>query len=257
MELDQFQKERYSRHLVLEGVGEKGQKKLLDSSVLVIGTGGLGSPAAFYLAAAGVGTIGLVDSDCVDLSNLQRQILHSANDIGIPKVLSAKESLLDLNPDICVKEINIRADINNIDSIIEPYDFVIEATDNFDSKFLVNDACVRNGKPFSHGGVMAYGGQLMTYVPGKSPCYRCIFGGPPPADNDPKSKAILSSVPGVIGSLQATEAIKYLTGTGELLTGRLLVFDALRMTFRRVELPAASCDCPVCSKKFQLTKEHE
>ena len=248
MELDITQKERYSRHLVLEGVGEEGQKKLLESSVLVIGTGGLGSPAAFYLAAAGVGTIGLVDSDSVELSNLQRQLLHSVNDIGKEKVASAKESLLALNPDICVRAISIRADESNIDELIKPYDFIIEASDNFDTKFLVNDACVRNKKPFSHGGVMAFGGQLMTYVPEKSPCYRCIFGGPPPADTSPESKAILSSVPGVIGSLQATEAIKYLTGNGELLAGRLLVFDALRMTFRCVPLPEVSHDCPVCEK---------
>ncbi len=250
MELNSEQRERFSRHLLLDGIGEEGQMRLCESSVLVIGAGGLGSPAAFYLAAAGVGTIGIADSDCVDLSNLQRQILHSVNDIGKEKVISAKESLLALDPDISVKAINIRADESNIDSLIEPYDFVIEASDNFDTKFLVNDACVRNKKPFSHGGVFAYGGQLMTYVPGKSPCYRCVFGDPPPADSDPKSKAILSSVPGVIGSLQATEAIKYLTGTGELLTGRLLVFDALKMTVRIVPLPPVSDDCPVCKKYY-------
>lgn len=250
MELNDQQKERYSRHLLLDGIGEEGQKRLLESSVLVIGAGGLGSPAALYLAAAGVGTIGIADSDCTDLSNLQRQILHTVKDIGRKKVLSAKESLLALNPDICVNAINIRADESNIDSLIRPYDFIIEASDNFDTKFLVNDACVRNKKPFSHGGVLAFGGQLMTYVPDKSPCYRCVFGSPPPADNDPKSKAILSSVPGVIGSLQATEAIKYLTGAGELLTGRMLVFDALRMTVRTVPLPSASDDCPVCKKNY-------
>ncbi len=254
MELSEMQRQRYARHLILNQFGEEGQKKLLQGRVLIIGAGGLGSPAALYLAAAGVGTLGLADSDRVELSNLQRQILHGTNDLGREKIQSARESLEHLNPDVKLLATCCRADEQTIDSLLDGYDFVIDATDSFESKFLINDACVRHRMPFSHAGVTRFGGQLMTYVPGKGPCCRCIFQHPPEEPVMPEEKAILSTVPGVIGCLQATEAIKYLTGTGELLTGRLLIFDALSMTFRRIALPDTAEDCPVCHPSLSAKK---
>ena len=256
MALTGEQIERYSRHISLKEIGVKGQKKLLESRVIIIGAGGLGSPAAMYLAAAGVGTIGIADADRVDLSNLQRQIVHSTADIGREKVLSAKETLNAMNPDVNVKTYHERIAADNILDIIKGYDFVIDATDNFPTKFLINDACVMSEKAFSHAGIIRFQGQLMTYVPGQSVCYRCVFKEPPPKDAVPtcKQTGIIGAVPGVIGSLQAMESIKYLTGIGELLTGCLLTYDALTMQFRRIKLPNRVPDCPVCGDNPTIRK---
>ena len=228
------QLERYSRHIILKEVGAKGQKKLLNAKVLIIGAGGLGAPAAMYLAAAGVGTIGIADADEVDLSNLQRQIIHTTQDVGKAKVLSAKETMEAINPDVKVNTYRTFIDSENIMDIIKDYDFVIDGTDNFPAKFLINDACVMAKKPFSHAGIIRFKGQLMTYVPGQGPCYRCVFKNPPPKDAVPtcKQAGVIGAMGGVIGSLQAMEAIKYILGVGELLTGYLLTYDALKMEFR-------------------------
>lgn len=246
---------RYSRHILLKEVGGKGQQKLLDGKVLVIGTGGLGSPIAFYLAAAGVGTIGLADADEVDLSNLQRQIIHFTPDVGKPKVLSAKEKMEAMNPDVTVRPYQTWVTAANIAGIIREFDFVIDATDNFAAKFLINDACVLAGKPFSHGGILQFDGQTMTVVPGESACYRCIFPEPPPKEVIPTcSRAgVIGVLPGVIGTLQATEAIKFLLGAGELLTDRLLTYDALRMRFREVAL-RKNPTCPLCGESPTITE---
>lgn len=242
------QAERYARHIALAEIGEAGQEQLLRAKVLVIGAGGLGSSASIYLAAAGVGTIGIADADEVDLSNLQRQILHKTGDIGRAKVQSAKETLEAMNPDVVVKPYAIRVSGKNIMELIEDYDFIIEATDNFASKFLINDACVMAKKPFTHAGIMRFQGQIMTYVPGKGACYRCVFQDPPPKNAVPtcKETGIIGAMAGVMGTLQAMEAIKYITGAGQLLTGTLLTYDALTMTFRKVPLPENTDGCVVC-----------
>ncbi len=248
MELSSIQKERYSRHIVIDEIGESGQKQLLNAKVLIIGAGGLGSPAAMYLAAAGVGTIGIADADRVDLSNLQRQIMHSYNDFNKPKVQSAGETLSLINSDVKINEHYTFIDEKNIEEIIENYDFIIDAADNFSTKFLINDACVKLRKPFSHAGVIRFNGQLMTYVPECGSCYRCIFKEPPP-DNEVlncSQAGVIGAMCGVIGSLQAMEAVKYITGVGELLTGSLLVCDAMTMEFRKVKLPECTGDCIVC-----------
>ncbi|WP_034599217.1 HesA/MoeB/ThiF family protein, partial [Desulfosporosinus sp. HMP52] len=243
------QSERYSRHINLREIGTKGQEKLLESKILIIGAGGLGSPAAMYLAAAGIGTIGLVDPDFVEISNLQRQIIHAYKDISKPKVTSGKETIQDLNHDVNVVTYQEWATLDNITDIIKDrdYDFVIDATDNFAAKFLINDACVRLKKPFSHAGVVEYAGQTMTYVPGEGPCYRCVFLDPPPRDAVPGNQevGILGVIPGIIGTIQATEGIKYLLNIGELLTGKLLVFDALEMDFRKVKVTSRE-NCSSC-----------
>ena len=243
------QLERYSRHIILKEIGVKGQKKLLNAKVLIIGAGGLGAPAALYLAAAGVGTIGIADADVVDLSNLQRQVIHATADIGKPKVESAKESMLAINPDITVNTYQEFIYSGNIAEIIADYDFILDGTDNFPAKFLINDACVLAGKPFCHAGIIRFSGQLMTYVPGQGPCYRCVFKNPPPRDAVPtcKQAGVIGAMAGVIGCLQAMEAVKYITGAGELLTGRLLTYDALKMSFRTVKVPR-DCNCAVCSE---------
>lgn len=256
MKLQKEQQERYARHIVLEGVGKAGQEKLLNAKVFVIGAGGLGSPVAMYLAAAGVGTIGIADADEVDLSNLQRQILHATADLGKGKVESAKETLNSLNPDVTVNIYHTYITAENIRFIIADYDFVIDASDNFQTKFLINDACVLEKKPFSHAGVLGFKGQLMTYVPGEGPCYRCVFNTPPAEDSVPNCKqiGIIGAMAGVIGSLQALEAIKYILGVGDLLTGYLLTYDALTMEFRKVKLPKRVSDCPVCGEHPTITE---
>lgn len=243
--LSEEQLERYSRHIMLEEIGKEGQEKLLQSRVLIIGAGGLGSPAAMYLAAAGVGTIGLADGDAVDLSNLQRQIIHWTKDRGRDKVQSGKETLEGINPDVTVNTYKLLVNSDNISDLISEYDFVLDCTDNFEAKFLINDACVKGKKPFVHAGVSELQGQLMTYVPDMGPCYRCIFE-KPPAETD--VKGVVGAAVGVIGSLQAMEAIKYLLGAGELLTGCLLTYDALRAEFRRVKLSNKVGDCKACGK---------
>ncbi|WP_455057687.1 thiazole biosynthesis adenylyltransferase ThiF [Jutongia sp.] len=249
------QLERYSRHIILQEVGVKGQKKLLNASVLIIGAGGLGAPAALYLAAAGVGTIGIVDADEVDLSNLQRQVIHTTNDVGKAKVKSAAETMEAINPDVTVKTYRTFVDSTNIMDLIKDYDFIIDGTDNFPAKFLINDACVMAGKPFSHAGIIRFKGQLMTYVPGEGPCYRCVFKNPPPKDAVPtcKQAGVIGAMGGVIGSLQAMEAVKYIIGKGELLTGKLLTYDALKMEFHTIKLPKDH-HCAVCGDEPTITE---
>ncbi len=248
--MNNTQLERYSRHILLKEIGFNGQNKLLSSKVLIIGAGGLGSPSAMYLAAAGVGTIGIADNDKVSLSNLQRQIIHSTDRLGKDKTESAKETINRLNPDVKVNVHNIFVSSENIADIIKNYDFVIDAVDNFEAKFLINDACVINKKPFSHAGVVGFGGQMMTYVPDKGVCYRCVFKEPPQADcvQNCRQNGILGAVAGVIGTLQAVEAVKYLLNTGDLLTGCLLTYDGLKAEFRKIKLPEKVNDCPVCIK---------
>lgn len=243
------QKERYARHLMLEGVGEEGQQKLLGGSVLVIGAGGLGSPALLYLTAAGVGRIGVADSDIVELSNLQRQILHNSKKVGRSKVDSAAEILSPINPDVELVPCRVRVTADNISALIKEYDFVIDATDNFESKFLINDACVAANRAYSHGGILRYSGQTMTIIPGVSSCYRCIFPEEPESEDAIAcSKAgVLGVLPGIIGTLQATEAIKFLTGVGDLLAGRLLIYDSAAMKFREIAV-RRNAACPACGK---------
>jgi molybdopterin/thiamine biosynthesis adenylyltransferase len=235
MNLTDDQIERYSRHIILKDVGGKGQEKILNSKVLIVGTGGLGAPAALYLAAAGVGTIGLIDGDTVDLSNLQRQVIHFTPDVGKEKVQSAKEKIALINPDVKVIAMHDLFRADNALDLIKDYDFIIDGTDNFAAKFLVNDACVLGKKPFSHGGILRFDGQTMTYVPG-SASYRCVFKEPPPVGMVPtcSQAGVFGAIAGMLGTIQAAEALKYITGVGELLTNRLLIFDALNMKFRTV-----------------------
>lgn len=251
------QLERYSRQIILDDVSVKGQEKILNSKVLIIGTGGLGAPAAMYLGAAGVGTIGLVDADTVDLSNLQRQIIHSTQDVGKLKVISGKETINAINPDVNVITYNERATSANILDIIKDkdYDFIIDGTDNFPVKFLINDACVMLQKPFSHAGIIRFQGQTMTYVPGQGPCYRCIFKNPPPPDVVPtcQQAGVLGVMGGIIGSIQASEALKYITGVGDLLTGKLLTFDAKKMNFRTVNIHHDK-NCAICGETPTIHK---
>jgi molybdopterin-synthase adenylyltransferase len=245
--LTEEEQARYQRNLLLEGFGPEGQLKLRRARVLVVGLGGLGSPAVYYLAAAGVGEIGLVDGDRVELSNLQRQILHGDGDVGRRKTTSAAESIGRRYRHVRLTICEDRLTQRNAVELLTPYNFVIEATDNFESKFLVNDVCVRLGKPFSHAAVSGYHGQAMTVIPGAGPCYRCIFGEVPPADavRSPEEEGTLGTVPGVMGAIQATEAIKYLVGVGRLLVGRLLTWDALSSTPREVALPPKP-SCTLC-----------
>ena len=256
MALSDEQLERYSRHITLKEIGVRGQKKLLDAKVLIIGAGGLGAPAAMYLAAAGAGTIGIADSDSVDLSNLQRQVIHTTNDIGKPKAESAAETIKALNPDVNVITYNEYVNSKNIASIISGYDFIIDGTDNFPAKFLINDACVLGRKPFCHAGILRFEGQLMTYVPGQGPCYRCIFEAPPPKDAVPSCReaGVIGAMAGIIGSMQALEAVKFITGQGDLLTRSILVFDGLKMTWRKVRLPEKVTNCPVCGADPSITE---
>lgn len=255
MRLTEEQIERYSRHIILEQVGGAGQEKLLSSKVLIVGAGGLGAPAALYLAAAGVGTIGIIDYDRVDLTNLQRQIIHHTADLGTEKVNSAKAKIQAINPDVTVRTYQTRVTAGNIREIVRQYDFVIDGTDNFPAKFLVNDACYFEKVPFSHAGILRFDGQLITVLPGETTCYRCIFHSPPPAGAVPSCSqaGVLGVLAGVIGSLQATEAIKYLLGVGKLLTGILLTYDALKMDFRAVKLNR-NPNCPLCGKNPEITE---
>lgn len=253
--LTEDQIERYSRHIILKEVGGKGQQRLLNGKVLIIGAGGLGAPIALYLAAAGVGTIGIADADDVDLSNLQRQVIHFTSDIGKPKVESAREKMEAINQDVKVITYKEWVSAANIGSIIADYDFVIDGTDNFAAKFLINDACVLAGKPYSHGGILQFVGQTITVLPGTSTCYRCIFPAPPPKNAIPtcSQAGVIGVLPGVIGSIQATEAIKFLLGKGELLAGRILMYDALNMKFRDVEIKR-NPNCPVCGDHPTITE---
>ena len=244
--LGRAQRERYSRHLLLPEIGSEGQEKLLAARVLLVGVGGLGSAVALYLVAGGIGTLGLVDDDRVELSNLQRQIIHFSPDIGIAKTKSASDKLHMLNPDVAVKSYSLRLHSGNIDDIIAPYDFVVDCTDDFPTKFLINDACVAAGIPFSHGGIMGFTGQTMTIIPGQSACYRCVFTSvPPPEVALCCSKAgVLGALAGLLGTIQVAEAMKYILGTGELLTNALLTCNSLSMEFRKIPLNRRfECTC--------------
>ena len=251
MILSEEQAERYSRHFVLREIGVSGQKKLLQSKVLVIGAGGLGSNAIMQLAAAGVGVLGIADYDNVDLSNLQRQTIHRVKDVGTAKVLSAKRAVEELNPDVSVNLHSQRMTADNIQGVIERYDFVLDCTDRFETKFLINDACVLSKKPYSHAGAVRFEGQAMTYVPEKNvPCLRCLLGGVPPLEDTLtcSQAGVLGAVTGVIGSVQAMEAVKFLLGKGELLTGKVLHFDGLTMRVRVTDIPHADPHCAVCGE---------
>ena len=247
MNFSHQQLERYSRHILLADVGVEGQEKLLAARVLVVGAGGLGCPAALYLAAAGVGVIGIADNDVVDLSNLQRQIAHATADVGRAKVDSAAASMRAINPDIQVRSHRLFLRADNIRGMIRDYDFVIDGTDSFATKFLVNDACVLEGIPFSHGGILRFNGQTMTILPGSSACYRCVFRAMPPPGAVPtcSEAGVLGAIAGMLGTIQAAEALKFITGAGTLLTNALLRFDARTMDFRKVTLRRQE-DCPVC-----------
>jgi adenylyltransferase/sulfurtransferase len=250
--------ERYSRHIILPEVGGTGQARLLESRVFMIGAGGLGSPAAYYLAAAGVGTIGIADADEVDLSNLQRQILHNNNRIGMPKVESAKLTLEAMNPDVEVRTYPYRITEENIRDIIRDYDLVIDGCDNFPTRFLVNDACFFEQKPLVSGAMFRFEGQVATFKPHadpQGPCYRCLYPEPPPAGLVPScaEAGILGALAGAVGTIQAVEAIKELLGIGESLSGRLLVFDALRMEWKKLKLHKDPA-CPLCGKNPAITE---
>jgi molybdopterin/thiamine biosynthesis adenylyltransferase/rhodanese-related sulfurtransferase len=241
------QKQRYSRHLLVPEVGEAGQTKLLASKALLVGAGGLGSPAGLYLAAAGVGTIGLVDSDVVDLSNLQRQILHTNDSVGKPKTESGERTLRALNPDVKVVRHDLRLDSSNIMDVIAPYDVILDGSDNFTTKYLVNDAAVLANKPNVYGSIFRFDGQATTFVPRQGPCYRCLFPEPTPAELAPScdEAGVLGVLPGMVGLVQATEAIKLLLGRGRTLVGRLLTYDALEMSFHEYKL-RRDPKCAVC-----------
>ena len=248
-ELTPAQQKRYSRHVLIPEVGKEGQLKLLDSKVLIIGAGGLGSPAAYYLAAAGVGTIGVVDSDVVDESNLQRQILHNSKRIGQPKVDSAKQTLEDLNPDVKVVPYQMRLTRDNIIDIFKDYDLIVDGSDNFPTRYLVNDASVLLKKTVVHGRIFRFDGQVSVFKPFEGPCYRCVFPEPPPPELAPScdEAGTLGILPGIVGLFEANEAVKLLLGIGEPLIGRLLMIDALTDEFRTLRLKRDT-KCPVCGE---------
>ena len=245
--LNPEQMHRYSRHVLIPEVGEEGQLKLLDARILLLGAGGLGSPAALYLAAAGVGTIGIVDADVVDESNLQRQVIHTTDRVGTSKVESAREAINRLNPDVTVIGHDVRMDADNAAEIISQYDIVIDGTDNFDTMYLVNDVCTRLGKPNITSSILGFDGQITTIVPHEGPSYRCIYPEPPPPALAPSCSevGVLGVLPGIMGLLQTNEAIKLVLGIGETLAGRLLLFDALSTTFTELKL-RRNPECPVC-----------
>ncbi len=249
------QLERYSRHILLEDVGVEGQLKLLEAKVLIIGAGGLGAPVSLYLAAAGVGTIGIVDNDRVEISNLQRQIVHFSKDVDRAKVESAQEKMEAINPDVTVNTYREFLDAANIKDIINDYDFIVDGTDNFPTKFLINDACVMENIPFSHGGIVGFDGQTMTILPGHSSCYRCTFNSPPPPDAVPtcSQAGVLGAIAGMLGTIQAAEVLKFITGAGELLSDTLLSFDAKTMDFRKVALKKR-LTCPLCGENPTITE---
>ncbi len=240
--------ERYSRQIILPDVGGEGQKKLLSSRVLIVGMGGLGSPAALYLAAAGIGTLGVVDFDTVDLSNLQRQIIHSTEDLGKLKTRSAAETIKAINPDVRVIEHACRLNADNIIEIISPYELIVDGTDNFPSRFLLNDACLLEQKPMVHGAIYRFEGQASTFVAGKGPCYRCLLAEMPPPGMVPRCReaGVFGVLPGIIGAIQAAEAIKLILKIGKPLIGRLLHFTAFEMEMIELEL-IKDPDCPACS----------
>jgi sulfur-carrier protein adenylyltransferase/sulfurtransferase len=252
------QRERYSRHMLVPEIGIEGQQKLLDAKVLLLGAGGLGSPTALYLAAAGVGTIGIVDDDVVDLSNLQRQVIHSTQRIGIPKVDSAEESIHALNPDVNVVKYQTRIDASNIVEIIKDYDVVVDGVDNFPTRYLLNDATVRLKIPVVSASILGFDGQLSVFKPYEGPCYRCLFREPPPAELAPSCGAngVLGVLPGTMGLLQATEVVKLIVGIGEPAIGRLLLYDALGATLTEVKVHRDP-ECPICSRDPEEIADEE
>jgi sulfur-carrier protein adenylyltransferase/sulfurtransferase len=254
--LEPAQRARYSRHLLIPEVGEEGQLRLLESRILLIGAGGLGSPAALYLAAAGVGTLGIVDDDAVDATNLQRQIIHSTARLGEPKAESAKQTIEALNPDVKVKLYRERLTSENADRILgEGWDVIVDGADNFPTRYLLNDASVWHGIPVVHGSIFRFEGQVTVFRPGTGPCYRCLFPQPPPPELAPSCAegGVLGVLPGVVGSVQATEALKLALGIGEPLVGRLLLYDALDAAFTEVSL-RRDPDCPVCGEHPTITE---
>ena len=255
MDFNDDQLLRYSRHIILPEVGGKGQAKIANAKVFIIGAGGLGCPVGYYLTAAGVGTIALIDNDTVEMSNLQRQIAHSVNTIGMPKVESAKKTFKALNPDVNIIAIQKRISKDDILDLIRDYDVVIDGSDNFPTRYLVNDACVIAKKPLVSGAILRFEGQVTTIVPGDGPCYRCLFEEPPPPGLVPSCQeaGVLGVLPGVIGGLQATEVLKLILGKGELLKGELLIYNALKTTFRKVKIPKNPL-CPVCGDHPTITE---
>lgn len=247
------ERERYARHLLLPHVGPEGQRALKEARVLLVGAGGLGSPAGLYLAAAGVGTLGIVDDDAVDLSNLQRQVLHGTGDLGRPKVASAADRIREVNPHVEVEPHELRLDSSNALALFERYDVILDGTDNFATRYLVNDAGVLTGKPVVHGAIFRWEGQATVFRTPDGPCYRCLFPTPPEPGTVPSCAegGVLGVLPGIVGSIQAAETIKLVLGTGEPLVGRLLLFDALRMGFRELKL-RRDPDCPVCGESPEI-----
>ncbi len=252
------QRERYSRHFLLPEVGVEGQQKLLDAKVLLLGAGGLGSPTALYLAAAGVGTLGIVDDDVVDVSNLQRQVIHTTDRIGVPKVDSAEEQIQALNPDVEVVKYQTRLDSSNIMEIIEGWDIIVDGVDNFPTRYLLNDATVRLQIPVVSAAILGFEGQLSVFHPYEGPCYRCLFPQPPPAELAPSCGAngVLGVLPGTMGLLQATEVIKLIVGAGDPLVGRLLMYDALAATTTELKV-RRDPECPICSRPPDAISEDE
>ncbi len=246
---------RYSRHIILPEVGGKGQAKIAKAKVFIIGAGGLGCPVGYYLTAAGVGTIALIDNDTVEMSNLQRQIAHSVQTIGMPKVESAKRTFEALNPDVNVVAIQKRISKDDIIDLIRDYDIVVDGSDNFPTRYLVNDACFMARKPLVTGAILRFEGQVTTILPGDGPCYRCLFEEPPPPGLVPSCQeaGVLGVLPGVIGGLQATEVLKLILGKGEVLKGELLMYNALKTTFRKVRVPK-NPSCPLCGAKPTITE---
>ena len=252
------QRERYSRHFLLPEIGIEGQQKLLDAKVLLLGAGGLGSPTALYLAAAGVGTIGIVDNDVVDVSNLQRQVIHTTARVGVPKVDSAEESMHAINPDVNVVKYQERLDASNVMRIVEGYDVIVDGLDNFPTRYLINDASVRLQIPVVSASILGFDGQLSVFKPYDGPCYRCLYPVPPPAELAPSCGAngVLGVLPGTMGLLQATEVVKLVVGTGEPLIGRLLLYEALGATFTELKV-RRDPECPVCSRDPEDISDEE
>jgi len=250
IEFTDEQIERYSRHIILPEVGGSGQQKMLKAKVLLLGAGGLGSPAAYYLAAAGIGNLGIVDFDRVDLSNLQRQIIHSTERIGMLKTESAKKTIQALNPDVNVTLYNEKMDSSNIMSLIKDYDYVVDGSDNFPTRYLVNDACVMKNKTLIHGSIYRFEGQVTVFKPGDGPCYRCLYPEPPPPGMVPNCQegGVLGVLAGVIGNLQVVEVLKLILGIGKPLVGKLLIYDALNTEFRSLRL-RRDANCPICGEK--------
>jgi molybdopterin/thiamine biosynthesis adenylyltransferase len=246
---------RYSRHIILPEVGGKGQAKIAKAKVFIVGAGGLGCPVGYYLTAAGVGTIAMIDDDTVEISNLQRQIAHSMNTIGMPKVESAKKTFEALNPDVNIVALKKRISKDDILDLIRDYDIVVDGSDNFPTRYLVNDACVMAKKPLVSGAILRFEGQVTTIMPGEGPCYRCLFEEPPPPGLVPSCQeaGVLGVLPGVIGGLQATEVLKLILGKGDILKGELLIYNALKTTFRKVKVPK-NPSCPLCGENPTITE---